>query len=112
MWKAGSALAVAAFLAGAATILPGFSPSVSASTPVAAQKTDKLATADCFRAGWPYYRAECLKDHGQNAGIARPVRLVTTDRLPAERPQAIEGEWLGMLAEMDTARTLWVSLTK
>jgi hypothetical protein len=112
MWKAVSVLAVAAFLAGAATILPGFNPSVEASTPVATAKSDKLETVECTRTGWPYYQTECLKDQDQNAGRAKTVRLVTTDRLPSERPAAITAEWPMQLAEMETALAVWTKFTK
>jgi hypothetical protein len=42
MIKALSAIAIAAFIAAALTILPGFAPQVEASVPVALAKGDRL----------------------------------------------------------------------
>ena len=42
MIKTFSAIAIAAFIAGALTILPGFAPQVEASVPVALAKGDRL----------------------------------------------------------------------
>ena len=36
----------------------------------------------CSQNAWPYFETNCLRDTSQAAGQARPVRLVTTDRLP------------------------------
>jgi hypothetical protein len=64
-----------------------FAERVEARTPVAASKGDRLDVGQigpaCSRRAWPYYETRCLRDHSQNAGRARPVRLVTTDRLPS-----------------------------
>ena len=42
MIKALSAIAIAAFIAAAVTVLPGFAPRVEASVPVALAKADRL----------------------------------------------------------------------
>lgn len=100
MVKAMSAVAAAACLAAAITVLmPGFSPSVEASAPAPVTKSDRLAGSDdsgCTRQGWPYYETSCIRDRSRNAGRARPVRVVTTDRIaladPFTDPQLLP-EW-------------------
>ena len=37
---------------------------------------------DCSQRAWPYFEAGCLRDTRNPFGQARPVRIVTTDRLP------------------------------
>ena len=57
MIKALSAIAVAAFVAAALTVLPGFAPQVEASTPQALAKGDRLdikpVGRDCSENAWP-----------------------------------------------------------
>ena len=81
-----SAVAAAAFGAAVMMALPGFSPAVEAGTTDPMVKTDRLdyrpLGTECTERAWPYYGANCLRDHTQAAGQARTVRLVTTDRLP------------------------------
>jgi hypothetical protein len=81
-----SAVAAAALGAALVMALPGFSPAVEAGTSDPMAKTDRLdyrpLGTDCTERAWPYYGANCLRDHTQAAGQARAVRLVTTDRLP------------------------------
>lgn len=79
--KALSALTIAAFMALAITILPGFAPNVEAGVPVALAKADKLSTASgiCAEASWPNVPAACLRDAGTRPANTN-VRLVTTDR--------------------------------
>ena len=85
MIKALSAIAIAAFVAAALTVLPGFAPQVEASVPQALAKADRL---DIHTVG-PRLLAEGLaelrgflparrrhQDHDQEA------RLVTADRTP------------------------------
>ena len=50
MIKALSAVAVAALVAAALTVLPGFAPQVAASTPQALAKGDRLAHRRCRKA--------------------------------------------------------------
>ena len=83
MFKALSAIAFAALLAAGLTILPGFSPKVEASTPVAAAKADRLdirtvGTA-CSQQAWPHFEAGCLRKAG-NKTMVREARVVSADR--------------------------------
>jgi hypothetical protein len=79
-------LAMVMIAATAAVISASFAERVEARTPVAASKGDRLdigkVGATCSRQAWPYYEARCLRDSSQNAGRARPVRVVSTDRFP------------------------------
>jgi hypothetical protein len=84
MFKTISAIAAAALIAATIAILPGFAPRADASTPVGI-KGDRLdvrvAASACAQKAWPYQDAACLKDASKNAGRAKTVRLVSTDRL-------------------------------
>jgi hypothetical protein len=83
MIKAFSAIAVAACIAAALTVLPGFAPQVEASTPQPLAKADRLdihATGrDCSQQAWPNFEASCLRADGGKTTV-RQVRMVTTDR--------------------------------
>ena len=85
MIKAISAVAVAAFVAAALTILPGFAPQVEASVPQALAKGDRLDIRpigrNCSRQAWPNFEASCLRVAGAKTMI-REARLVTADRTP------------------------------
>jgi hypothetical protein len=85
MIKAVSAIAIAAFIAAALTILPGFAPQVEASVPAPLAKGDRLdlhrAGRSCTQQAWPNFEASCLRVAGSKATI-REVRLVTADRTP------------------------------
>ena len=85
MIKAISAIAVAAFIAAALTVLPGFAPQVEASVPVALAKGDRLdvrpAGPNCSQQAWPNFEASCLRVAGKKTMI-REARLVTADRTP------------------------------
>lgn len=85
MIKAISAIAVAAFIAAALTILPGFAPKVEASVPQALAKGDRLDVhpvgRDCSQQAWPNFEASCLRVAGSRMAI-RQARLVTADRRP------------------------------
>ena len=80
-----SAIAAAALVAGAITILPGASDQVSASAPLNSGKGDRLdirmVGPKCSEQAWPYYEAKCPKDSRQPMGQAKNVRVVTTDRV-------------------------------
>jgi hypothetical protein len=80
-----SAIAAAALVAGAITILPGTSDQVSASAPLNSGKTDRLdlrpANAKCTQQAWPHFTADCLKDVRQPMSRAKAVRVVSTDRI-------------------------------
>lgn len=79
------ALVAAAAIAGALTVWPGASGSVSASAPLNSGKGDRLdiraAGAKCSQQAWPYYEAGCVKDRRQTMSQAKPVRIVTTNRV-------------------------------
>jgi hypothetical protein len=85
MIKALSAIAVAAFIAAALSILPGFAPQVEASVPQALAKGDRLdiqlVGRNCSQQAWPNFEASCLRVAGSKIMI-RQARLVTADRTP------------------------------
>jgi hypothetical protein len=85
MIKALSAVAIAAFVAAALTILPGFAPQVEASTPHVLAKGDRLdfhpVGRDCSKQAWPNFETSCLRAAGTKTTI-REARLVTADRTP------------------------------
>ena len=85
MIKALSAVAVAAFIAAALTVLPGFAPTVEASTPQALAKGDRLDIRpigrDCSQQAWPNFEASCLRN-AVTRTMVREVRLVSADRTP------------------------------
>ena len=85
MIKAISAIAVAAFVAAALSILPGFAPQVEASVPQALAKGDRLdihtVGRNCSVQAWPNFEASCLRVAGSRIMI-RQARLVTADRAP------------------------------
>ncbi len=83
MIKALSAVAVAAFMAFAITVLPGFAPKVEASTSTAPlAKGDRLdihtAGVNCSQNAWPNFEASCLKR--ADRGMVQEARLVTAVR--------------------------------
>jgi hypothetical protein len=85
MIKALSAIAVAACIAAALTLLPGFAPQVEASTPHALAKADRLDIrpigVSCSQQAWPNFEASCLRN-AVTKTVVREVRLVTADRTP------------------------------
>ena len=85
MIKALTAVAVAAFIAAALTVLPGFAPQVEASVPVALAKGDRLdikqVGRDCSQNAWPNFEASCLRAAGTKT-VIRQARMVTADRTP------------------------------
>jgi hypothetical protein len=84
MIKALSAIAIAAFVAAALTILPGFAPQVEASVPVALAKSDRLDVRpvgrDCSQQAWPNFEAACLRSAAAKNANIREARLVTAER--------------------------------
>jgi hypothetical protein len=86
MIKTLSAVAIAAFVASALTVLPGFAPQVEASVPQALAKADRLDVRavgkDCSQQAWPNFEASCLRVAGTKAAPIREARLVTADRNP------------------------------
>jgi hypothetical protein len=85
MIKTLTAVAIAACVAAALTILPGFAPTVEASVPQALAKADRLDIrpigTDCSQQAWPNFEASCLRAAGSKA-LIRQARLVTADRTP------------------------------
>jgi hypothetical protein len=85
MIKTLSAIAVAACVAAALAILPGFAPQVEASVPRPLAKADRLdirtASQDCAQQNWPNFDASCLRRVGSRTTV-REARLVTADRTP------------------------------
>ena len=85
MFKALSAIAIAAGGAAALTILPGFAPTVEASVPQPLAKGDRLnirvVGKDCSQQAWPNFEASCLRRAGTKANV-REARFVTADRTP------------------------------
>ena len=85
MIKTLSAVAVAACLAAALAILPGFAPQVEASVPRPLAKADRLdirpVSHDCAQQNWPNFDASCLRTAGTRTDV-RVARLVTADRTP------------------------------
>jgi len=86
MIKALSAISVAAFMAAALTVLPGFAPQVEASVPVALAKADRLDVRpvgrDCSTQAWPNFETSCLRAAGAKSASIREARLVTANRIP------------------------------
>lgn len=85
MIKALSAVAIAAFVAAALAVFPGFAPEVEASVPHALAKGDRLdihpVGRNCSQQAWPNFEASCLRVAGSKTAI-REARLVTADRTP------------------------------
>ena len=85
MIKALSAIAIAALIAAALTVLPGFAPQVEASVPQALAKGDRLDIKqigpNCSQQAWPNFEAACLRVAGKKT-LIREARLVTADRTP------------------------------
>ena len=85
MIKAVSAIAIAAFVAAALAVLPGFAPQVEASVPAPLAKGDRLdiqkAGGNCSQQAWPNFEASCLRVAGSKI-LIRETRLVTADRTP------------------------------
>jgi hypothetical protein len=86
MIKVLSVCAIAAFMAAALTVLPGFAPEVKASSPAPASGTavkgDRLPVQKvripCAQQSWPNVDASCLRRDGSEAAV-RSVRIVTAD---------------------------------
>jgi hypothetical protein len=85
MIKALSAVAIAAFVAAALAILPGFAPQVEASVPAPLAKGDRLdihqVGRNCSEQAWPNFEVSCLRAAGSKI-LVQQARLVTADRTP------------------------------
>jgi hypothetical protein len=83
-----SAVAFAAAVAGAITILPTLSGPVDASAPIviAIPAAPVPVTGKCAEQHWPYMDTDCLRDVRKAEGQAKPVsRIVKIDRKMAAR---------------------------
>jgi len=83
-----SAVAFAAAVAGALTILPTLSEPVDASAPivVAIAAAPVPVTGKCAEQHWPYMDSDCLRDGRKAEGQTKPVsRVVNIDRKMAAR---------------------------
>jgi hypothetical protein len=84
-----SAIALAALIAGATTILPGVGDKVVASAPIHAGKGDRLDIrplgTKCSEQAWPYFEAKCVRDSYAALGKAKPARVVSVDRVELSR---------------------------
>jgi|HubBroStandDraft_1064217.scaffolds.fasta_scaffold926252_1 hypothetical protein len=84
-WLTVMALAAAYLLV---TLIPGLAPEVSARTAdkiVVAQPTtaEGSSATECTES-WPYYQPACLRDSRQPGGLARTVRIISTERSGVE----------------------------
>jgi hypothetical protein len=86
MIKILAAIAGGALLAGAIVLLPGMTTIDPAATALAYGKSDRLDIGSygsaCSDRGWPYYEPSCIRRAASTE--AKPVRVVTNDRLPAD----------------------------
>jgi len=90
MLKIAAAVSGALLLAGAVVLLPGMTPLVNAGasqpTVNSHAKADRLDIRNygpgCSERSWPYYEASCIRN-AENSDVKK-VRIVTTDRLPAD----------------------------
>jgi hypothetical protein len=84
MIKVLSAIAIAAFVAAALTILPGFAPQVEASVPVPLAKGDRLDIrplgTNCSEQAWPNFEPSCLRRANAAKAPISQARLVTPER--------------------------------
>jgi hypothetical protein len=82
-------VALAALLAGTATILTSFSDKVVASAPIHSGKGDRLDIrplgTQCSKQAWPYFEANCVRDKRTAMGQAKSPRIVTADRFGGAR---------------------------
>ncbi len=79
--RALAALVIAAFMALAITVLPGFAPNVEAGVPVAMAKADKLPVVGgtCAEQSWPNLSASCLRNT-DSSPVTPNVRILTAER--------------------------------
>ncbi len=113
MWKTISAVAAAALIAGAISLLPG--SDVNASVPAPSAKTDRADLQDCAQQGWPYYKTACLRDESRNASRVLTMRVVSTDRVPQANSNTrsdLAPHWPMTLAELQIATPAWARGTK
>ena len=109
MWKTISALAAAALIAGAITLVQG--SDVNASAPAASAKTDRAdLQQSCEQQGWPHYQVSCLRDDNRNAGRVLTMRVISTDRIPLANPNTkpdLAPHWPVMISQLQIAAPAW-----
>ena len=76
-------IAAIAVVLAVVALLPGFTPQVAASVPVALARADRLDIRPigraCSEQAWPNFEASCLRTAGTK-GVVKEARLITTDR--------------------------------
>jgi hypothetical protein len=85
------AIALAAIIAGAITVLPTFSDPVDASAPIKvaiAAAPVPVMTGKCAEQAWPNIDADCLRDSRRSEGQAKPVSRVVNIERKSERKTA------------------------
>jgi len=109
MWKTISALAAAALIAGAITLVQG--SDVNASAPAASAKTDRADLQQtCEQQGWPHYQVSCLRDDNRNAGRVLTMRVISTDRIPLANPNTkpdLAPHWPVTISQLQIAAPAW-----
>lgn len=95
MFRTLSAMAGLAALAAGVIILAA--SLVQASAPAPVEKSDRADAVNCELRDWPYYKTGCMRDETRNAGRAKPVRVVSADRIKLNQlaehspsPEAVE----------------------
>jgi hypothetical protein len=90
LFQSVSAVALAATIAAAITILPSFSDPVDASAPfkvAIAAAPVPVVTGKCAEQAWPNIDADCLRDSRRSEGHAKPVsRVVQIERKVERKP--------------------------
>lgn len=108
MFRALSAIAGLAALAAGAIIFAG--SLVQASAPAPVEKSDRADAVNCELRNWPYYKTGCMRDETRNAGRARPVRVVSADRIKIKVNQLAEhspsAEAIGRADALSSAQRL------
>lgn len=88
MFKIYSIIAASALVAGALVVAPSLGQvnastrggSFSTQTTAKGDRLDVEARVTCRQQSWPYIDRSCVRDPRTESGMARKVRVVTTDR--------------------------------
>jgi hypothetical protein len=86
MFKIYSIMAAAALVAGALVVAPSLGQtstrggSFTTQTTAKGDRLDVAARISCRQQSWPYIDRSCVRDPRTESGMARKVRVVTTDR--------------------------------
>jgi hypothetical protein len=103
-----SAVALAATIAAAITILPTLSDPVDASVPikVAIATAPVPVSSKCADQAWPNIDADCLRDSRRSEGVATPVtRTVSIDRKSDRNVKRKTGQALASIHAPNLALT-------